>query len=111
MRITSTELLSMDFSLSKNEKHLPKNVYAIRVFNVDKKEFFEIAINHNGYCPQINSDYDESKINDYLSNLEYSLVEEYFKISKSKKPKSYYSVYEVMTNEKGDLYRYSKSTL
>ncbi len=109
MEIIKSNILNIDFSLSQNDKCLPKNIYAIKVFNADKKEFFELVINHNGYCPQIITDHEQSNFNEYLCNLEYDTIEEYFKVKKSKKPKVYYSVCEVITNENGELYRYTKS--
>lgn len=35
-------------------KSFPKNVYAIRIKD-EKENLYDIAINHNGYCPVINS--------------------------------------------------------
>ena len=109
MKAISTEILNLDFSIEQSKKNLPSNIYALKVLNVDENEVFEIAINHNGYCPELNSEREESIFTEYLCNLEYNLIEEYFKYNKIKKPKSYYSLCEVMTDNKGELYRFSKT--
>jgi|GEM_PF-6138082 len=105
----TSELLSLNFSLKKYQRNLPKNIYAIRVLNVDKNETFCLAIEHDGYCPHLNTDRDESNFGEYLCNLQSKLIGTYYKANKTKKPKQYYSICEVMTNENGELYRYSKS--
>lgn len=98
-----------NYNLDLIDKNLPKNIYGIKVLNVDKNETFNIAIEHIGYCPALYGEREESRFNDYLSNLEYKVIDEYFKTIKKRKPKNYYSVCEIITNEKGELYRYSKS--
>ena len=110
MKKIDTKILNIDFSLEQNQRHLPINIYAVKVFNVDKNEVFQIAINHNGYCPEINSNNDESKFNDYLCNLEYNLIDNYFNSNEIEKPKSYYTICEVMTDNVGNLYRFSKTS-
>ena len=110
MKIIDTNILNVNFEIEENNHSLPLNIYAIKVLNLDENTTFEIAIKHNGYCPNISSEYEESKFSEYLCNLEYTLIDEYYKQNNMKKPKSYYSICEVMTNEKGDLYRFSKTT-
>ena len=105
----ASQLLSLNLSLKKNQKGLPKNIYAIKVLNVDKNETLCLAIEHDGYCPYIETEREESRFGDYLSNLEYKLIDNYFKLNKIKKPKSYYHLCEVITDSKGKLYRYSKT--
>jgi hypothetical protein len=108
MKYLNTEILNKNYSLDENTSNLPKNIYAIKVYNVDDDQNFEIAINNNGYCPNLNSEHEESSFIEYLSALEYRLIDEYFKVNKLKKPKEYYTICELMTNGEGDLYRYSK---
>ena len=98
MNTINTEILNLNFSIEQNKKNLPSNIYALRVLNVDENEIFEVAINHNGHCPELNSEREESIFTEYLCNLEYNLIEEYFKYKKTKTPKSYYSLCEVMTD-------------
>jgi hypothetical protein len=97
------------FDLENIKSNLPKNIYALKVLNVDKNETFNIAIEHNGYCPKLYDNHDESNFGEYLSNLEYQLVEDYFKMKKIKKPKQWYHLCEIMTNENGELYHYAKT--
>ncbi len=98
-----------NFDLETVKSNLPKNIYAIKVLNVDKKETFNIAIAHNGYCPELYDDHDESNFGEYLCNLEYKLVSDYFKSQNQKMPKQFYSICEIMTNANGELYHYSKA--
>ena len=86
----------------------PKNIYALRIKD-GNENIHDIAVEHNGFCPDIFTEIEQSKYNDYLSNLEYSAVQEYFKSIKKRKPKVYISLIEVMTNEKGELYHYAYS--
>jgi hypothetical protein len=101
-----TDILRTDFKIEN--KNFPKNIYAIKIKDC-KENTYEIAINHNGYCPDIYSEREQSNYNDYLSNLESSIVTEFFNSIGKKKPKSYYTILEVMTNNKGELYHFSKS--
>jgi|SRR5690554_1981691 len=100
-----TDILNIDSDL--DVKSLPKNVYAIRIKD-EKENIYDIAINHNGYCPSINTEREQSKFNDYLSNLENNTITEFFKSLKKRKPKVYSTQLEVLTNSKGDLYYLSK---
>ncbi|AZI54973.1 hypothetical protein EIB75_06840 [Epilithonimonas vandammei] len=88
-------------------KSFPKNVYAIRIKD-EKENLYDIAINHNGYCPVINNEREQSRFNDYLSNLENSTINEYFKSLKKRKPKLYSTQLEVLTDSNGELYHLSK---
>jgi hypothetical protein len=106
--MNTTHILDLDLSLVKNQQNLPKNIYAIRVLNIDKNETFDIVIEHDGYCPPLSSERDYSLFDEYLSNLEYKLIDDYFKINKQKKPKNYHHLYELMTDNKGNIHSYSK---
>lgn len=100
------EILNRNCNLT-NTKY-PSNVYAIRI--KDKNEnIFDILIKHNGYCPEIKSEREQSRFNDYLSNLENSAIDVYFKINKMKKPKVYSSLVEIVTNSSGQIHHLSKS--
>ena len=98
-----------NFDLKKEKKDLPKNIYAFEIFNVDKNETFKIAIQHDGYCPIIDTDRKLSHLFEYLCNLQGCLLTSYFKANKLKEPKSYHQTCEIMTNSKGELYHYSYS--
>lgn len=101
------EKLSFDFNIQN--KNLPKNIYALRVLDEDKNKIYDIIINHNGCCPIISNEREQSNYNDYLSNLENEVINEFFKFNKIKKPKNYSNLFEVMTDDKGELYHLSKS--
>ena len=98
-----------NFDLKKVTNNLPKNIYATEILNVDTNEIFKIAIQHDGYCPTIYSDRDRSNFAEYLSNIETSLIQSYFKANKIRKPKSYRQLCEIVTNSEGNLYHYSYS--
>lgn len=98
-----TNILNIDLDV----KSLPKNIYAIRIKD-EKENIYDIAINHNGYCPSINTEREQSTFNDYLSNLENNTIAEFFKSLKQRTPKIYSTQLEVLTNSKGDLYYLSK---
>lgn len=100
------EVLNSNCSLT-NTKY-PSNVYAIRIKD-ENENIFDISIQHNGYFPEINSEREQSRFNDYLSNLENSAVEIYFKVNKMKKPKVYSSMIEIVTNSYGQIHHFSKS--
>ncbi|WCM42581.1 hypothetical protein MG290_02595 [Flavobacterium sp. CBA20B-1] len=103
----NNQLLNLDFNLI--DKNLPKNIYGLRILDVDKNKTFDLIIKHDGFCPDNYSERDQSRFNDYLSNLEYSAIQEFFKSIKKRKPKLYSNLIEVMTNGDGDLYHYAKS--
>lgn len=103
--MNNLEIFNLDLSTGKD---LPKNIYAIKVLNADNNTTFEIAIVHDGYCLKGDNDHDESNLGEYLCNLEYKLIDNYFKTNKIKKPKSYYSICEIVTNDLGELYRYAR---
>jgi len=86
-------------------KNLPINIYGLRIIDLDKKQKHEIVINHNGYCPNICTEREQSNYNDYLSNLENTLLIEF---EKSTEIKNYSRILEVMTNDKGELYHLLK---
>lgn len=98
-------LLNTIFNLKKNS--LPKNVYAIRI--KDKNgNLYDIAIQHDGYCPAIYSEREQSRFNDYLSNLENSVISEYFKSIKKRKPKNYSTQLEIVTDQQGKIYHFTQ---
>ena len=107
--MNTSDILNLDLSLKLNQINLPPNIYVIKVINVDIQETFSISIEHNGYCPNLNSDNEQSRFNEYLSNLEYEVIDIYFKNNNIKKPKEYYTFCEIMTNEKGELFHYSRA--
>jgi hypothetical protein len=100
------EITSFNFDIQK--KDLPKNIYALRILDDVRNKYYDIVINHSGYCPNLSTEREQSNYNDYLSNLENSVVNEFFKSSKIKKPKNYIHIFEIMTNNEGELYHYSK---
>ena len=87
-------------------KNLPVNIYGLRIFDLDKKQNHDIVISHNGYCPNLYTEREQSNYNDYLSNLENSLLIEF---EKTTKIKNYTRILEVMTDNKGELYHLCKS--
>lgn len=106
--MNNRDIFSMDLSIEANKTNLPKNLYAIRVLNEDTNEVFDLCIEHDGYLPNISTERERSHFGQYLSNLEYTLIDEYFKQNKIKRPKRCYNIFEVITNEKGHLHSYSK---
>lgn len=86
--------------------NLPVNIYGLRIYDLDKKQKYDIVVSHDGYCPKICTDREQSNYNDYLSNLERSLLIEF---EKSTKIRNYTRILEVMTDDKGELYHLSKS--
>lgn len=109
MKNIDTKILDIDFSLDKNSTSLPVNIYAIKVHNIDENYYFKIAVEHNSFCPNISSNHEDSNFLEYLSNLESRLIEEYYKSKKQKKPENYTTVLEIITDEKGELYRIAKA--
>jgi hypothetical protein len=101
----ATEILNSNFDLSYTS--YPKNIYAVRIKD-DKDVIYDISVEHNGFCPKIYSERDQSTYNDYLSNLEYTVVNEFFKSIKKRRPKVYLNLIEVVTNDKGELYHLSR---
>lgn len=102
------QILSINFSIEKNKKNLPINIYALRLLNKKTNEITDIAIQHNGFCPSISSEREQSNYNDYLSNLEYSIINDFSKSKKIRKTNDFSSIGEVMTNQNGELYHYSR---
>lgn len=88
----------------------PKNIYALRIKD-ENETIYDICIEHNGFCPDIHSEREQSNYNDYLANLEYSVVDEYFKSINKRKPKAYSNLIEVVTNDKGELYHHTYVTM
>ena len=101
-----TEILNSKFDL-ENIKY-PKNIYALRISD-EKGNIYDISISHNGFCPNISTEREQSNFNDYLSNLECSIVSEFFKSIKKRKPKTYYNKIEVMTDCNGKIYHLSRA--
>ncbi len=104
----ATQLLSLNFSLKVNQKDLPKNIYGLKLLNEKTNETVSLFISHNGYCPNIYSEREQSNYNDYLSNLESSIINEYCKLNKIKNTDLLIRKLEIMTNEKGELYHCSR---
>ncbi|MFA9290055.1 MAG: hypothetical protein ACEQSF_02375 [Solirubrobacteraceae bacterium] len=105
----ATQLLSLNFSLKVNQKDLPKNIYGLKLLNEKTNETVSLFISHNGYCPNIYSEREQSNYNDYLSNLESSIINEYCKLNKIKNTDLLIRKLEIMTNEKGELYHCSRT--
>jgi hypothetical protein len=104
--MNNLEIFNVDFNLQN--KLLPLNVYALRILDLNKNKIYDISIEHSGYCPDIYTEREQSNYNDYLSNLEKEVVNQFFKSAKIRKPKNYSNLFEVITNGKGELYHYSK---
>ncbi|QQR98279.1 MAG: hypothetical protein IPK18_01705 [Sphingobacteriales bacterium] len=104
MKEYKPSLLDIDLS----NKKLPVNTYALRVLDNNTDLIYDIIITHDGYCPNILDEREQSNYNDYLSNLENKVITEFFKTNGLKKPKSYSNLLEVMTNNFGELYHYSR---
>jgi hypothetical protein len=104
-----TQLLSLNFSLEINQKNLPKNIYGLKLLNEKTNEMVSLFICHNGHCPNISSEREQSNYNDYLSNLETSIINEYCKLNKIKNLNLLSRKLEIMTNNNGELYHYSRT--
>jgi hypothetical protein len=102
----TTEILNSNFDL--NNIKYPKNIYALRICD-EKGNIYDISVSHNGFCPNIKTEREQSNFNDYLSNLEYSIVSSFFKSIKKRKPKTYYNKIEVITDLNGKIYHLSKA--
>jgi hypothetical protein len=94
------------YNFDLQTKGLPVNIYGLRILDLEKKQHYDLVISHNGYCPNIYSEREQSNYNDYLSNLESSLLLEF---EKTTKIKNYTRLLEVMTDNKGELYHLCKS--
>jgi hypothetical protein len=101
-------LESTNFDFDILGKNLPINIYALRLLDNEKNKTYDIIINHNGYCPNIFTEREQSNYNDYLSNLENEVINEFFRLNKIRKPKIHSNLFEIMTNDKGKLYHYSR---
>lgn len=97
------DLSSYNFEIQKSE--LPRNIYAIKIEDSTNNIIHDLSIEHDGYCPSICDERDQSQFSEYLCNLESLLVREF---SKSNKLKNYNLLLEVMTNSEGKLYHFSK---
>jgi hypothetical protein len=97
------DLSSYNFEIQKNE--LPRNIYAIKIEDSTNKIIHDLSIEHDGYCPSIYDERDQSQFSEYLCNLENSLVSE---LNKKNEIKNYNLLLEVMTNSKGELYHLCK---
>lgn len=98
-----------NFDFNIQSKDLPVNIYALRILDNNKSKIYDIIINHNGYCPNLYTEREQSNYNDYLSNLENDVISEFFRVNKIKKPDNYLNLFEIMTNESGELYHYSRT--
>ena len=94
------------YNFEVQTKNLPVNIYGLRILDLDKNKNYDIFISHNGYCPNLNSEREQSNYNDYISNLEASLLLEFEKMNKIN---NYTRLFEVMTNDKGELYHFVKN--
>ena len=103
------KIANLNFDFNIENKKLPANIYALRVKNFDNNAIYDIVVKHNGYCPVINNERQQSNYNDYLSNLETEVINNFFKINKIKKPVNYSRLFEIMTNENSELYHFSRS--
>ena len=101
----TTEILNSNFDLKSI--NFPKNIYALRICD-NKNNIYDISISHNGYCPTISTEREQSNFNDYLSNLENTMVTEFFKSIKKRKPTTYSSKIELLTDSDGKIYHLSK---
>ena len=63
-----TEILNSNFDLENII--YPKNIYALRICD-EKGNVYNISVSHNGFCPNISTEREQSNFNDYLSNLEW----------------------------------------
>lgn len=102
----NAEILNTNFDI-ENVKY-PKNIYAVRIRD-EMNVVYDISVQHNGYCPPCSTERDRSRLNDYLSNLSYNVVTEFFRTINKKMPKKYYEEIEIMTDSNGDLYHLSKA--
>jgi CMP-2-keto-3-deoxyoctulosonic acid synthetase len=102
------ETTNFDFNITG--KKLPINIYALRILDNEKSTTYDIIINHNGYCPSISSEREQSNYNDYLSNLENEVVTAFFKLNKIRKPKNHSNLFEIMTDNEGALYHYARTS-
>jgi hypothetical protein len=64
MNVQNQDLSKYNFEIQT--KNLPANIYGLRIFDLDKKQFHDIVISHNGFCPNLNSERERSNYNDYL---------------------------------------------
>ncbi|MDD4576245.1 MAG: hypothetical protein PHI36_07445 [Bacteroidales bacterium] len=103
------QLVNIAFDFNVESKILPKNIYALRVFDENTKLTHDIFVKHDGYCPNLTTEREQSNFNDYLSNLENYVTNEFFRINDLKTPKNYHHLIEVMTNDNGELYHLSKT--
>ncbi|AZB22433.1 hypothetical protein EG338_10335 [Kaistella haifensis] len=71
------DIFNVDVS-NLDKTQLPSNIYAIRIKDCNNN-IYDICINHQAELSEINSERDQSRMNDFLSNLEYSVVTEFFK--------------------------------
>lgn len=94
------------YNFEVQTKNLPVNLYGLSLLDLDKKQKHDIVISHNGYCPNVCSEREQSNYNDYLSNLENSLLIEF---ENATKIKNYTRILEVMTDDNGELYHLSKN--
>jgi hypothetical protein len=101
-----TEILNSNFDLENII--YPKNIYALRICD-EKGNVYNISVSHNGFCPNISTEREQSNFNDYLSNLEYSIISEFFKSTNKRTPKNYNNIIEVMTDENGEIYHLSRA--
>lgn len=62
----TTDILNLNFDLDNIV--YPKNIFALRIKD-EQGNIFDTSILHNGYCPKVYSEREQSNFNDYLSNL------------------------------------------
>jgi len=97
-----------NLNLDYNNRDLPKSIYGLRILDLDSNPKYNITIAHDGYCPPICSEREESRYNVYLSNLEDLLLSE---SKKTQKIENYCRVLEYMTNKNGEFYQFSKAVV
>ena len=99
-----TTKLENKISLALKENNLfnttlPSNIYAICIEWKGQRSFLKIE--HDGIIPNMSSEREMSRSNDYLSNLETALVSRFFKANQIKKNTPYSNVFEILTNKNG----------
>ncbi|MEA2042246.1 MAG: hypothetical protein U9N85_06800 [Bacteroidota bacterium] len=80
------------------ERKFPKNIFAICIKYGKDKTF--LSIEHDGKTPSMDTERGRSFANDYLSNLEQEMVNNYFI---NNKKINYSNIFEIMTNNNGKV--------
>ncbi len=94
------------YNFQVQTKNLPINIYGLRIIDNDKNQTYDVVINHNGYCPIIYTEREQSNYNDYLSHLEATVINEFLQTTRIK---NYSCTIEIVTNDKAELYHFLRS--